>query len=273
MTAPVQRTIGLIGFGGIGRSIIEAWSRAPLDGYRIGVLLVRPHQIEAARTALPDIAITDDLAAFLDARPDIVVEAAGQSAVLACAEAVLLQGCEFFVISTGALADDAVRNRMLAAAQSGGGRLVIPVGAIAGLDGLLAMRPDGLCSVTYTSTKPPPAWLGTPAEQAFDLAAIAVPTVIFRGTAREAALQFPKNANLAATVALAGLGLDRTRVELIADPAATGNTGRIEAASENSHLTVTVAGRSSGSNPKTSAITGMSVLAALVNRRALLTFA
>lgn len=267
-----MKTVGLIGFGGIGQSILAAWAKLPPQDYRLAALLVRPRQIEEARAALPGGLVTDDLAAFLGAKPDIVVEAAGQPAVRDCAAAVLRAGCEFFVISTGALADDAFRDALLATAKAGGGRIVIPVGATTGLDGLLAMRQDGLHSVTYTSTKPPKAWTGTPAETNFDLAAITTPTVIFRGSAREAALNYPKNANLAATVALASLGLDKTEVQLVADPAATGNTGRIEAQSESSHLTVIVAGRSSAANPKTSAITGMSVLSALANRASVLTF-
>lgn len=267
-----MKTVGLIGFGGIGRSIIDAWTRLPPQDYRLTAVLARPRQLEEARGILPSALVTDDLAAFLASKPEIVVEAAGQPAVRDCAEAVLRAGCDLFVISTGALADDTFRNAALTAAQAGHGRIVIPVGATTGLDGLLAMRQDGLLSVTYTSTKPPKAWMGTPAEKAFDLAAIKTPTVIFRGSAREAALNYPKNANLAATVALASLGLDKTEVQLVADPDAAGNTGRIEARSESSTLTVIVAGRSSASNPKTSAITGMSVLSALANRAAVLTF-
>lgn len=268
-----MKTVGLIGFGGIGHSILDAWAETPPVGYRLVALLVRSRQFDEARGAAPGAFVTDDLAAFLNARPDVVVEAASQAAVRDSAEAVLRLGCEFFVVSTGALADDGFRAAVQTAAEAGGGRVVIPVGATTGLDGLLAMRRDGLLSVTYTSTKPPLAWTGTPADQAFDLAAIRTATVIFRGSARDAALNYPKNANLAATVALAGLGLDRTEVQLVADPAATGNTGRIEAQSESSHLMVTVAGRSSAANPKTSAITGMSVLSALANRNAVITFA
>jgi aspartate dehydrogenase len=268
-----MKTVGLIGFGGIGQSILQAWQALPPQDYRLAALLVRPRQIEEARAALPGGVVTDDLAAFLATKPEIVVEAAGQPAVRESAEAVLRTGCDLFVISTGALADDAFREQALTAAKAGGGRIVIPVGATTGLDGLLAMRQDGLQSVTYISTKPPKAWIGTPAEKNFDLDAIKEATVIFRGSAREAALNYPKNANLAATVALAGLGLDKTQVQLVADPAAAGNTGRIEAQSESSTLTVIVAGRSSAANPKTSAITGMSVLSALANRAAVLTFA
>lgn len=268
----MTKRLGLIGYGGIGQSILAAWAEHPSPGYGLAALLTRPYQRDQAQAAFPDLTVTDSLVDFLAAGPDIVIEAAGQPAVRDVAEAVLRRGCELYVISTGALADAAFRGRLLGLAESGHGRVIIPVGATAGLDGLLAMRQDGLQTVTYISTKPPKAWQGTPAEQSFDLDAIAAPTVVFSGRADEAALRYPKNANLAATIALAGLGFERTQVRLVADPAASGNTGRIEAESRSSRLTVIVSGRSSPGNPKTSAITGMSVLAALNNRGAALAF-
>lgn len=268
-----MQTLGLIGFGGIGRDLVACLTTAPPDGYRLAALLVRPYQLDEARAAVsPQTLVTADIAAFLAVKPDIVIEAAGQPAMRAHAVDVLDRGCDLVVISTGALADTHFRAQCMAAAEASGARMLIPVGAIAGLDGLLAMRQDGLQSVTYTSTKPPQAWKGTPAETTCDLDAITKATTVFEGSAAEAALNFPKNANLAATVALASLGLTRTRVRLVADPAADGNTGRIDAQSESSQLTVIVAGRSSAANPKTSAITGRSVLSALANRAAIAAF-
>ena len=114
----------------------------------------------------------------------------------------------------------------------------------------------------YTSTKPPEAWRGTPAEQAHDLAALAGPTVLFSGAAAEAARLYPKNANLAATVAIAGgLGMQRTHVTLVADPACAGkgNTGRIEASGAHGTLSVECCNAAAPDNPKTSATTGLSL--------------
>ncbi|WP_430397248.1 aspartate dehydrogenase [Ferrovibrio sp.] len=269
----MTQRVGLIGFGGIGQSILQAWAAEPPLGYSLAALLVRPQQREAARWAAgPHVLIADTVEAFLGGQLDIVIEAAGQGAVRDYAEPVLRAGAELHVISTGALADAGCRERIFDLAQQGNGRLVIPVGATAGLDGLLAMRQDGLLRVTYTSTKPPQAWKGTPAEADFDLDNLLERRVIFSGPADQAALLYPKNANLAATVALAGLGFTETRVELVADPAANGNTGRIDAESRHSQLTVIVSGRASQANPKTSAITGMSVLSALKNRAGWLSF-
>jgi aspartate dehydrogenase len=170
------------------------------------------------------------------------------------------------LLSVGALAEAALQADLQSAAQAGSSRLLLPVGAIAGLDGLLALRQAGLQRVRYTSAKPPLAWRGTPAEAAFDLARLTAPTVIFEGTARDAARPYPKNANLAAAVALAGLGFEQTAVRLVADPAATGNTGQIDAEGATSRLQVTVAGAASAANAKTSGIVAHSVLSALANR-------
>ncbi len=90
-----------------------------------------------------------------------------------------------------------------------------------GLDALAAARRAGLSSVSYVSRKPPAAWLGTPAERVADLSALTAAAAVFTGTAREAALAFPQNANVVAAIALAGLGFDETQVTLMADPAVT----------------------------------------------------
>jgi len=263
--------LGLIGFGAIGRAVVDGLARRPVDGLSLGVMLVRPGQVATLSAACPGVLVTDDPDRFVAAGPRVVVEAAGQAAVRDLGRRVAAIGAAFHIISTGALADDGLRGDLIAASRASGGRLILPAGAIAGLDGLIAMREDGLESVTYTSTKPPLAWAGTPAEGAFDLENLTAPVTIFEGPARRAAKDYPRNANLAATVALAGLGLDRTVVRLVADPAARGNAGRIDARSRHSRLRVTVAGESSA-NPKTSAITAMSILAALRQRGAHLVF-
>jgi aspartate dehydrogenase len=116
-----------------------------------------------------------------------------------------------------------------AAAALGGTHMRIPSGAVGGLDALAAARLGGLTSVTYVGRKPVAAWQGTKAEESVVLADISAATAVFEGTAREAALAYPQNANVAAAIALAGVGFDATRVTLIADPAARGNEHHIEA--------------------------------------------
>ncbi|WP_255632224.1 aspartate dehydrogenase [Xenophilus sp. Marseille-Q4582] len=263
----------MIGYGAIGQSLIQAWQAAPVRGHAVVGVLARSHQLPAARGELPhDVQVTADPETFLAHAFDVVVEVAGQPAVRELGSRVLRGGADLMIMSVGALADAAVADELLAAAQAGNARLVIPVGAIAGLDGLLALRRAGLTQLVYASSKPPASWRGTPADGAFELDALTEATVVFDGSAREAALKFPKNANLAATVALAGMGLDRTRVVLTADPHSTENVQSIEAVSDVSTLRVTVSGRSEGANPKSSAVTGLSVLSALDNQAQLLVF-
>jgi aspartate dehydrogenase len=273
LSAMNSHRVGLIGWGSIGQTIVGVWPQAGLAQHRLAALLVRPAQLAAARHAVAGgVLVTADAAEFLAAPLDLVVEAAGQGAVRDLGAAVLRSGRHLMLLSVGALTDDALRGQLQTSAHQAGVRLLLPVGAIAGLDGLLALRQAGLQRVTYTSTKPPAAWKGTPAEAVVDLDTLSVPTVVFSGSAREAAARFPKNANLAAAVALAGLGLDQTQVMLLADPAATGNHGQIDAETSSARLCVSVLGLAAGSNPKSSRSTGLSVLSALANASATIGF-
>ncbi len=257
--------VGVIGLGAIGSLLVDELGRA--SSAEVCAALVRPG---SSVTTHAPIAVVDSLDALLAAGPTVVVEAAGQPSVRQYGVAVLEAGVDLMVISTGALADDDEREGLLAAARCGGSRILLPAGAIAGIDGLIALRESGLTSVRYTSTKPPAAWRGTPAEDLVDLGALAEPTTFFEGPAREAARSYPKNANLAATVALAGLGLDETRVALVADPGASGNTGRIEAEGAAGAISVESRGPAAADNPKTSAVTAYSMIASLNSLQATL---
>jgi aspartate dehydrogenase len=198
----------------------------------------------------------------------MVAEVAGQNAVVQYGETVLRCGCDLLVISVGALAQAALFDRLKAAAEAGGSRMVLPAGAIGGIDALAAMRLGGLSFVRYRSRKPPVAWRGSPAEKVLDLDKLAKAAVHYSGNAREAALLYPQNANVAAAVALAGLGFERTQVELVADPDAPGNVHEIEAEGAAGRFAIELTGKSSRSNPKTSALAALSVARALRNEHA-----
>jgi len=240
----------------------------PCEAVRIAGALARPGRAEAARAALTDVEIVETLEELLAHDPDEVAEVAGQQAVAEHGEAVLRIGTDCLVISVGALADPKLLARLKAAAQEGVSRILLPAGAVGGIDAIAAMRVAGLTRVTYRSRKPPAAWRGSPAEQVVDLDALKQRTILYKGTAGEAALRFPQNANVAAAVALAGLGFDATEVELVADPAAPGNVHEIEAESAAGRFAIQLEGKPSRSNPKTSALAAMSVARALINARA-----
>lgn len=267
------RRIGLVGFGAIGQSIAAHLQNSPASEIGLAAICVRPGQAEvASRTSPSGVFVTESIRDLIQCRPDVIVEAAGHGAVVAHAEEILLAGLDLFVLSVGALADPDLRARLAAAAAGRRGGICVPPGALAGFDGLRSLRKAGLKSVTYISTKPPAAWRGTPADGAYRLGELGRRTVIFRGNAAEAALTYPKNANLAAAVALAGVGFEATRVELVADPEATGNTGTVLAQSDTATLELSLSSSSLEENPKTSAITGLSVLAAIENQSACLRF-
>jgi aspartate dehydrogenase len=253
----------LIGLGAIGRMIIEHLADGASPVRIIGVA-VRPARAAEARGELASgIAIFSSPEEIIAAKPEMVVECAGQAALRQYGETLLAAGLDLMVIATGALADGAYRARLLAAAEAGGARLHVPAGATAGLDGLGALKAGGLDKVTYISTKPCHAWKGTPAEQDFDLDGLTESTVIYQGGAAAAALDYPQNANLAATIALAGAGFDNTFVRLVADPHAVINCGRIEAHGKFGHMIMEMRGQPMPTNPKTSTVTALGLIYAL----------
>ncbi len=253
----------IIGLGAIGRMIVDGLADEK-SKTRVTGVAARPARAAEARAELASgIAVFTTAEEIVAARPDMVVECAGQAALRQYGETLLAAGLDLMVVATGALADSGYRARLMAAAEKGGSRLHVPAGATAGLDGLGALKVGGLDKVTYVSTKPSHAWKGTPAEHNFELDSLGESTVIFEGRAEAAALDYPQNANLAATIALAGAGFDNTYVRLVADPNAMVNYGRIEAEGKFGHMVMEMRGKPMASNPKTSAVTALSLIYAL----------
>jgi aspartate dehydrogenase len=255
--------IALIGYGAIADDVVRCLEvRGEISS--LAGILVRPQQLPRLRPkASGRFPLVEELAALLDLEPAIVIEAAGHEAVARLGAAVLARRIDLLIASVGALADRKLAQALVAAAPTGT-ELWIAAGAVAGIDGLLAARTAGLRSVTYTSLKAPEAWNGTPAQEV--LAGESAQTgrvIFFRGSAREAAAKFPQNANVAATIALASLGLDRTRVLLGSDPHVSGPLGIIEAEGEFGRFNFEILALASPTNPKTSALTGHSLVAAV----------
>lgn len=249
---------GLIGYGGIAQTVLDTLQDEP--DVSVAAVLVRPGRDIEERPGVP---VVETLNALLASGPDIVGECAGHTALAEMGPAVLRAGVDLVAVSIGALADADLHAELIASAEAGGSRLILPAGAIGAVDALAAARFGGLARVCYRSRKPPGAWAGSPAEDSHDLPALTVPTVLYAGTAREAARLYPKNANVAATVALAGLGFDDTQVELVADPSVTDNVHEIEAEGSFGTFSIRLAGKPSPANPKTSMLTALSMSRAL----------
>lgn len=243
--------LGLIGYGAIGTAIAERVLRDGTD--EVAAALIRSTPASAT------VPLVRDLDGLLRSAPRVVIEAAGHDAVRTYGPAILAAGIDLVVSSVGALATPATAIA-LADASAKGGRLVIPAGAIAGLDGLVAARIAGLDRVVYTSLKPPQAWRGTSAEQAIDLDDPRDEIVFFEGSARRAALEYPKNANVSAAIALAGIGFDRTEVRLVSSRKVTGPLGVIEASGAFGWFDFRISANAFPSNPKSSMLTAYALL-------------
>jgi aspartate dehydrogenase len=257
--------ITMIGCGAIGVGVLELLEKDPQ--LCVDYVIASAGSEELVRQRLASFKQPPQVLTALpaDARPDLLVECAGHKAIEEHVLPALERGIACLIVSVGALSEVGLVERLEAAAERGQTRIELLPGAIGGIDALSAAKVGGLDSVDYTGRKPARAWKNTPAEQAFDLDSLSEATVIFQGSAREAARLYPKNANVAATLSLAGLGLDRTHVTLIADPLSEENVHHFEARGAFGGFELSLRGKPLLANPKTSALTVYSVVRALGN--------
>ena len=249
--------VGLIGFGAIGRDLA---ARLVREGHDVVALL---RAGSASRAAVPaHVAVVATVEALIAARPALVVEAAGQAALRAAAPLLLAAGLTVVAASTGALGDPALFGELEEAARRGGSRLIVPAGALGGLDYLAALRGSPDATVRYTSRKPPAAWRAELAAAGHDPDRLADPVVLFEGEAAAAARLYPRNLNAGLTVALAASPVPVV-VRVMADPAVSLNTHEIEAESDLGSASMRFANRPAPANPKTSALTAASLAAAV----------
>lgn len=249
--------IGIIGEGAIGRYVADILHTRGLGPH---VVLTRPcHLVETSGDAVLHVGSAIDL----PQETNLMVECAGHAALAEHGCAILERGIDLITISLGALADPALAKSLADAARSGKSQLHLASGAIGALDCLQAAKVGGLTEVTYVGRKPPRSWLGSPAESRLDLAGLTAPATHFEGTAREAAITYPKNANVAAAVALAGTGFDATQVKLIADPTITANSHEIHAVGAFGRFTFQIEGKALPDNPRSSALAAMSAISAI----------
>jgi aspartate dehydrogenase len=257
--------VSMIGCGAIGVGVMELLKSDPEVVFDL--VIVPQSGLEHAGATVRELCPHTRVDVGLNGtRPDLLIECAGHLAIEEHIIPALESGIPCMVVSVGALSEQGLAEKLEQAAQRGKTQVQLLSGAIGAIDALAAARIGGLDSVVYTGRKPPRAWKDTPAEHVVDLDALTQAAVIFEGTAREAARLYPKNANVAATLSLAGLGLDHTQVRLLADPGVTENVHHVEASGAFGGFELTMRGKPLAANPKTSALTVFSVVRALNNR-------
>jgi aspartate dehydrogenase len=258
--------VALLGGGTIARLVLESTKRGALPQTEIVALMGRAAASRGAGLArefgLPYVIGRE---ALLERSPEVVVEAASHEAVREHLVPLLRRGIDVIVLSVGALVDDALRTAAEQAAATSGALFYVPSGGIGGLDVLKAACAAEVDEVSIQVAKPPVAWQGIPYVQALGLRLESLdrPTTLFEGSAREGVPHFPQNVNIAAVLALAGIGLDRTRLKVVADPGLIRNTHTIRVSGPTGRFTIVLENVAAPENPKTSWLACYSAVAAL----------
>jgi aspartate dehydrogenase len=256
-----EMTVAIGGLGAIGAHLARALD-AGVEGLRLVAVAARDQ--EKARRTIAGFRSAPKLVGLseLAEHADIVVEAAPAAVFEQIAEAAIARGRIFVPSSVGALLP---RMHLVARARETGARIIVPTGALLGLDAVRAAAEGKVESVTIETRKPPRGLEGAPylVENKIDVLAITTPTIVFKGNAFDAAKGFPANVNVAAALALAGIGPERTQVEIWGDPTVTRNTHTIRVEAETVRLTMTIENVPSEENPRTGKITPLSILACL----------
>jgi len=250
--------VGLIGLGTIAHGVLELLQ--PADGIDIvGALVAHPNKPRPGCHVRLCTRIEDLIAR----KPDVVVELAGHDALRCHGPNVLRAGIDLLILAVGALADPDTERTICEAAQQGRSRAIVVSGGIGGLDAIASASAGELRRVTHYTRKPARALL--PPDEA---SALQAPRELFAGSAREGALKFPESINVAAAVSLAGIGLDRTEVKVIADPALERNRHEVVAEGDFGRLRFEIENVPTTDNPRTGRLVAMSVVQALRRREA-----
>lgn len=254
----------LVGWGAIGKRVAALLARR---GSPVTIVAVAVRDPGTAREDLPPEArLISDTQELAGIEADLLVEAAGRGSVSDWARAGLARGWDIALSSTSALTDAALLTDLTELARRHRAQILIPPGALGGIDALAAASRLTITSVRHEIVKPARAWAGTAAEQSLNLATLTEAATFFEGSARQAADAYPQNANVAVISAMAGVGLDRTIVALTADPQAQLNTHRIIASGDFGTLTLCLENRPLATNPKSSEMTALSLLRMIENR-------
>ena len=267
VSSPTFR-VGLGGFGAIGGALARRLDQG-LPGLRLVAVSARDvaraeARVAALTTPVPVVPLVElaDLA-------DVIVECAPAAVFRAVAEPAVEAGRVLMPVSVGQLLEHPDLALM---AERSHARIIVPTGALLGLDAVRAAAEGEITAVTMITRKPPKGLAGAPylEERGIDLDGLVEPLKVFEGSARDGARGFPANVNVAAALSLAGIGPDRTRLEIWADPHVTRNTHRILIEADSARFEMQIENVPTEENPRTGRITALSVIAAL--RRLTATF-
>lgn len=247
--------VGVAGVGAIGRAVCSALqSVTGIEGFAL-------HQISDVK-AVDEFSVQNVAFDTLARDCDLIVECLPATQVPALCEAAFLHGKPIVLISSAALL---LYPEIIKRQKGSGGRIYVPTGALAGMDGVKAMREMGIERALIASTKPPRGFEGAPfvVENRINVDAIDSKTLIFSGNALAASRAFPANVNVAATLSLAGIGAEKTEVEVWADPDAKGNAHAITVTTAYSTLNVRIENMPDPANPKSSVLAAQSIVSCL----------
>lgn len=262
---PRNQRVAIAGFGAIGMRIARALD-AGIPGYELAAVSANDRgkaqeRLSALSRTVPVVTIEE-----LEPLADVVIECAPAALLPSIATPFLRNGKTAIVLSAGALL---ANEELIDLAKRHGGQIVVPTGALLGLDAVTAAAEGEIRHVTMISKKPIAGLLGAPhlVTNRISIEGITEPMRVFRGNAREAAIGFPANLNVAVALSLAGIGPDRTIVEMWADPSLTRNTHTIQVDADSASFSMSIENVPS-ENPKTGIITALSVISYLRKARA-----
>lgn len=254
--------LAIAGLGAIGMKVARAVDGGAIPGITLSAVSANDKARAAEKVAdfksPPRVTTLEDLSEHAD----IIIECAPASVFADVAGPAIARGRMFVPLSVGALLS---HMDLVDQARETGGRIIVPTGAIIGLDTVRAMAVGEIKSVRLETRKPPNGLSGAPhlVDNNIDVDNLSEALCVFRGTAREAARAFPANVNVAAALGLAGVGPDATTVEVWADPAIDRNQQSVTIESDTGEATMTIRNIPSDENPRTGRIVANSVIATL----------
>lgn len=263
-----KKTIGLMGCGTIGTHLAMAIDSGRVANASLtGLFDIVDGNSRALKTRLKSTPqVYDNFDRFVDSNADIIIEAASQQAVKNFAKQIIESGKDLMVMSVGALADTLFLAELLQLTpiRNGQSKIYVPSGAIAGIDAIRSVRHIA-DSISITTKKSPKALAGAPffTTRNVSLDNITKVTEIYEGSAVEAVKLFPANVNVAAVLSLAGIGVEKTMVRILADPEATTNQHEIVATGSFGEIKISVNNVTAPGNPKTSFLAVLSAIECL----------